>query len=184
MAVAGVVVLGGAFFAAHSATKEQTTIARREAAVINGLQIQQQDFTAQNITRARLAEIEAKITEYEERLVSSSEFQGKLREFAPVWQFQTGNQVGPSGESTGTLVCYSSSVADWSNVVEMLTRLERMSPGIGIASVNIATDGDATTRRFVRIRVGLVLRYARETAPAGGESLTTTAEPVAPKPSV
>lgn len=176
MALAGAVILAGAFAAARSANTEKTAASRRELTIINGLQSQQQEFVNQNINAVRLAELESRIKEYDERLVSASEFQGKIREFGPSWQFQPSNQTGPSGEAAGMLVCYSSSVADWTNVVGILTQLERISPGIGISSVSIATDGDATTRRFVRIRVGLLLRYSREAAPAAGEALTTAAD--------
>jgi hypothetical protein len=161
VAIAGVVLLGGAFFAARSAKSASEAVSRQERIAMSGLQSQQQEFINQNVTPARLAELEATIQDYDRRLVSSTEFNAMIRGLGANWQFASG-PVGSTGEATGQLACFTGSVADWSTVVDVLGRLEKLSPAIGISTANVATDGDATTRRFVRLRFGLVLRYAPE----------------------
>lgn len=169
VAIAGAALLLGAYLAARSAKNASAAVARQERIAMSGIQAQQQEFINQNVTPARLAELENTIQDYDRRLVSNADFTAMVRGLGANWQFTPG-PAGPTGEATGQLACFTASVADWSAVVDVLSRLEKMSPAIGVSTANIATDGDATTRRFVRLRFGLVLRYA----PAEGEVRAST----------
>ena len=115
----------------------------------------------EGITEKKVADIQGLEKAVESRLLSGEQWDGFVKSLGDAWVFNAGQRTEDKTKTyvvlRGELTFLHQSVAEAQSVLDVLTKVEAMSPMLGVERLTIFTEGDATSRRFAAVKLAIAV---------------------------
>lgn len=164
--VTGLAIAAGVW--AHGRDEKLAIEAQRHANAVSSTDATIREIReTKGVTETKVTEIQGKKDSLESRLLTAEQWDAYVRGLGDAWVFNASSRTDEREKLyvtlRGELTFLHQSVAEAQSVLEALSKAEALSPMLGIERVTIATDGDATSRRFsaVKLAVAVPLRNSK-----------------------